>query len=56
MAYCDGNSAGKMIAGTGVAGSSTKQLSNPYEFVFDSSWNLYIIESGNNRIMKYTRI
>lgn len=44
-------------AGTGVAGSSGDNsaatlatLSGPYDITFDTSWNLYIADTGNHRV------
>ena len=56
MAYCEGNPEGTMIAGTGVTGVSSTKLSEPYEIGFDTNFNLYVMDSGNKRVQKYTRM
>jgi hypothetical protein len=56
MAYCDNNAGGTIIAGTSIPGSLATQLSDPYEFGFDTNWNLYVLDSDNNRVQKFTRL
>ena len=56
MAYCEGNSEGTMIAGTGTTGVSSTKLSEPYAIGFDTTFNLYVMDSGNQRLQKYFRI
>jgi len=41
------------VAGTGTAGSSAKQLSNPSGIYVDTAGNMYIADAGNNRIQKW---
>ncbi|CAF1678950.1 unnamed protein product, partial [Adineta ricciae] len=40
-------------AGTGVKGSSSTELDNPYGIFIDSSSNLYVTDCGNDRIQKF---
>ncbi|CAF2925663.1 unnamed protein product [Rotaria sp. Silwood2] len=56
MVYCQNNSTGTVIAGTGKAGSTSTQLSFPYGFALDSSKNLYVADNGNQRIQLFARI
>ena len=41
------------IAGTGVAGYSSDQLNNPQGIFVDFRGNLYVADSGNNRVVVY---
>ena len=55
MAYCLNNEQGSMVAGTGVLGSLAKQLNYPFALGFDSSMNLYVMDTGNYRLQKFVR-
>ncbi len=45
---------GTTIAGeSGVAGSWSYQLSSPVAITFDQYENMYIMDSGNNRIQRW---
>ncbi len=47
---------GTTIAGvTGVAGSSSANLNQPLSVALDSQLNIYVADSLNNRIQKFTR-
>jgi sugar lactone lactonase YvrE len=53
MAANPGSPTISTIAGTlGTSGSSPNQLSGPQGFAFDASGNLYIADTGNNRVLK----
>lgn len=56
--FCsDGNSAdGITIAGGNGDGSSNIQLGQPRSLDFDSEMNLYVSDSTNNRIVKFTKL
>jgi len=47
-------STGTTVAGTGVAGNLITQLSGPYYVFVDSNNALYIADTGNHRISKWT--
>ncbi|CAF3859332.1 unnamed protein product [Rotaria sordida] len=49
-------SSGKVIAGTGISQFSSIDLSFPSGIAFDSQMNLYVADSGNHRIQKFSRI
>jgi sugar lactone lactonase YvrE len=52
-----GQSNGTTIAGiTDVGGSAPNLLSSPYGLGMDNQFNLYVADSGNNRIMKFRRL
>ena len=42
------------MAGTGNSGSQINQVANPWHLTLDSSGALYVADSGNNRISKWT--
>jgi hypothetical protein len=46
----DNATASVMIAGTGSSGSAANQLNEPYGIFVDVNFNLYVADSGNNRI------
>ena len=48
------NTTGTRVAGTGSSGNATNRLSLPTGLFIDSNTNLYISDSGNFRVMKYT--
>ncbi|CAF4883594.1 unnamed protein product, partial [Rotaria socialis] len=50
------NTTGRTIAGTGVLGASATQLDYPAGVALDSSLNLYVADTSNNRIQKFMRI
>jgi hypothetical protein len=53
MAYCQNNVTGTRIAGTGIPGAGATQLNYPYDIAFDSSWNLYVVDTTNSRLQKF---
>ena len=49
-----GNTSGITIAGeTGVSSSSLSQLSSPVGIIVDENKNMYIVDKGNNRIVRW---
>ncbi|CAF1496675.1 unnamed protein product [Adineta ricciae] len=42
-----------IVAGTGTAGSASTTLNNPWGLYVDTNLNLYVADSGNNRIQKF---
>ncbi|CAF4286899.1 unnamed protein product, partial [Rotaria sordida] len=44
---------GNVIVGDRGEGSRSDQLSEPSDLSFDSDGNLYVVDSGNNRVQKY---
>jgi sugar lactone lactonase YvrE len=52
--WLPGASTGTTIAGqTGVSGSGLNQLNNPKTLVLDQNRNMYIVDYGNSRIMRW---
>ncbi|CAF3617314.1 unnamed protein product [Rotaria sp. Silwood1] len=49
-------SSGKIIAGTGTSQFSSIGLSFPSGIAFDSQMNLYVADTSNHRIQKFSRI
>ncbi|CAF4969011.1 unnamed protein product [Rotaria sp. Silwood1] len=47
------HTAGVLIAGNNVAGSTPYQLNNPYGIYVDANYILYIADYGNHRIQKW---
>ncbi|CAF1277644.1 unnamed protein product, partial [Rotaria sordida] len=56
MAYCNNDASGIMIVGTGIPGNGLTQLGAPYTMAFDSSWNLYVLDSSNSRVQQFIRL
>lgn len=53
--WASGASSGVTVAGvTKSLGSNANQLNNPFGICLDNSGNLYIADSGNNRIQKWS--
>lgn len=51
----EGSSTGQTIAGqSGVAGTSPNQLSSPTSVTFDQYENMYVMDSGNERIQRWS--
>ncbi len=49
-----GGSAGSTVAGqTGVPGGWSYQFSSPTSITFDQYGNMYVMDSGNNRIQRW---
>lgn len=54
LTFLQDSTTGTTVAGqSGVAGSSPNQLNTPTGFTFDQFDNMYIMDSGNNRIQKW---
>ena len=54
MLYCVGSVNGTVIAGqTGVGGSWSYQFNLPTSITFDQYGNMYVLDSGNNRIQRW---
>ena len=54
MLYCVGGVNGTVIAGqTGVGGSWSYQFNLPTSITFDQYGNMYVLDSGNNRIQRW---
>jgi hypothetical protein len=51
--FCNGSSTGITIAGTGTGGSS---FSTAYDVKLDSQLNLYVVDFGANRVMKFAKL
>jgi sugar lactone lactonase YvrE len=45
--------AGKVVAGTGTAGSGLTQLSDPQGIALDASGDLFVADYGNNRVEEF---
>ena len=45
---------GAMVAGTGVAGSGPSQLNGPYKVFVDDDLTMYIADTNNHRIQRWT--
>jgi hypothetical protein len=43
----------KIVAGTGCSGSSSNMLTEPYGIFVDTNFDLYVADSGNNRIQLF---
>lgn len=54
--YPTPNMTGITIAGTGVAGSSSTTLSAPIGIALDSRLNVYVSDTGNNRVQMFPLI
>ena len=48
-----GNNAPVTVAGAGYAGSATNELNGPFGIFVDHNLNLYVADSGNNRILLF---
>ena len=46
-------SSGKVVAGTGTAGSGLTQLSNPRGIALDAKGDLFVADTGNNRVEEF---
>ena len=54
--FLSGQFTGTTIAGIlGVAASTTNALSSPQSVTLDSNLNLYVADTGNNRIQQFQR-
>jgi len=54
--FLAGQIEGRTIAGiTGVFGSNSTLLNQPYEIAFDNQLNLYVADSYGNRVQKFLR-
>jgi hypothetical protein len=47
-------SLGTYVAGTGVSGSAANQLSAPHGVALDANGDLFVVDTGNDRVMEYT--
>jgi DNA-binding beta-propeller fold protein YncE len=47
------DSKGRTIAGTGVPGNSMLHLNHPTQIRLDHRFNMYVVDTENNRIQKY---
>jgi hypothetical protein len=45
---------GTLVAGNGVSGSGSNQLSNPQNVVVDSKGNVYVTDQGKGKVKKET--
>ncbi|CAF1292333.1 unnamed protein product, partial [Rotaria sordida] len=55
MMWASGATSGVIIAGqTGVPGSSANQLNTPTTITFDILGFMFIMDSGNNRVLRFT--
>lgn len=53
--YFTGAISGTTVAGqSGVAGTSPNQLSSPTSITLDQFGNIYVMDSGNNRIQQWS--
>ncbi|CAF1169827.1 unnamed protein product [Adineta steineri] len=55
MLWRKNSSAGILIAGTGVSGTSLNKFSTTGGLKIDSQGNIYVVDHGNNRVMKYAQ-
>jgi sugar lactone lactonase YvrE len=46
-------SVGTDVAGTGTSGSGDNQLSAPHESALDAEGDLFVVDTGNDRVMEY---
>ena len=54
MKYTPGATNGSIVAGTSVSGTALNQFSTGTRYIYvDSSQNLYIADTYNNRVMRY---
>ncbi|CAF4189277.1 unnamed protein product, partial [Rotaria magnacalcarata] len=53
--YQSGEKIGTLVAGGNGQGAGLSQLSNPYYFVVDRQQNVYVSDSSNHRVMKWTK-
>lgn len=44
-----------LVAGNGTSGKATRQLSSPWAIFVDHNFNLYVADTGNQRIQKFAR-
>lgn len=56
LLWLNGSENGRIIAGTGVPGNNEYQLNNPLQIRFDSSYNLYVVDTNNSRIQRFNLI
>ena len=51
-----GSQSGTTIAGvTGIAGNDTSSLNNPYAVILDNNLNMYVADTVNHRVQKFSR-
>jgi len=54
--FMNGETEGITIAGvTGITGSNSILLNQPWSIELDNQFNLYVADSSNNRIKKFVR-
>ena len=54
LLFLPNTTTGTIVAGTGVAGSNTSQLSSPYGIFVNQQRTIYIADCHNHRIMKWS--
>lgn len=54
QSFAPGSSVGVTVAGTGTTGNNLNQLKYPSGIAVDESLNLYITDTNNERVMKWT--
>ena len=54
MRWFKGSKSGSVIIGGQGSGNGTAQLSYPTDLAFDRQGNLYVVDTFNNRVQKFT--
>ena len=49
----DNSTTWTIVAGTGISGNSTNMLSGPFRIFVDTNFDLYVADTGNNRIQLF---
>ena len=47
---------GKMVAGDGTAGTSTREFSYPFRLTLDSKKNIFVSDTQNERVMNWSAV
>ncbi|CAF1083853.1 unnamed protein product [Adineta steineri] len=55
MRWCEGNTEGEIVVGGNDDGKELNQLNGPKGLSFDDEENLYVVDNGNHRILKFEK-
>lgn len=56
LAWEDGASRGRTVAGSGIPGTGNMQLDSPARIAFDADYNLYVTDTNNCRIQRFNLV